>query len=188
MNYRIFKVINRLAGNYRILDNLMIYISKRARFVYLIVLIVLWFRRDFYKKMALFAGVSVSVTYLLSMVIKLFYFKQRPFLKHGVYLLPPVPSKKDSSFPSKHTALAFGLAASLMFYNRILGWSLWLLSLLVGFSRIFTGQHYPSDIIGSAILGNVSAFVVRQTEQYWKPFVTRFLLSYKNFRSSFRGL
>jgi undecaprenyl-diphosphatase len=177
MNYRVFRAINQLAGYSRILDLIMITISRRARFVYLFVLIFLWFRNDIYKKMTLYASVSVGVTYLLTMLIKLFYFKPRPFFNHGVYLLPPVPSKKDSSFPSKHTALAFALAASVFLYHRILGLSLWLFSIMVGLSRIWMGQHYPSDIIGSAILGNGSAFLVNLTERYWKPFVTRILRS-----------
>lgn len=188
MNYRMFKVINQLAGHNRIVDFLMVTISKRARLIYLLVVIVLWFRHDSYKKMTLNTGVSVSVTYLLCMMIKLFFYKQRPFLKHSVHLLPPVPSKKDSSFPSKHTALAFTLAASVMVFHRIAGWSLWLLSILVGFSRIWMGQHYPSDIIGSAILGNGTAFFVKLTEQYWKPFVTRILHSITQFRSTYRDL
>jgi len=178
MDNRVFKAINQWTGNFRILDLIMINISKRARFVFLFLFILLWFRNDVYKKIALFSCVTVSVTYLLSIMIKLVYFKPRPFLNHGVYLLPPVPSKKDSSFPSKHTALAFALAASVFVYHRILGLILWLLSILVGLSRIWMGQHYPSDIISSAILGNGTVFVVKLTEQYWKPFVTRILRSY----------
>ncbi|CAH2715188.1 Undecaprenyl-diphosphatase BcrC [Neobacillus rhizosphaerae] len=186
MNYRIFKVINQFAGNSRILDFIMITISKRARFVFLFVLLFLWYRNGIYKKMTLYVGVTASVTYLLSMVFKLFYFKPRPYLNHGVHLLPPVPSKKDSSFPSKHTALSFAFAASVFVYHRILGLSLWLISILVGLSRIWMGQHYPSDIIGSAILGNVTSFVVKLTEQLWTPFVTSIFRSYTHFRSSFR--
>ncbi|WHY88654.1 undecaprenyl-diphosphatase [Neobacillus novalis] len=188
MNYGMFKVINQLAGHNRIVDFLMVTISKRAQFIYLLVVIVLWFRHDSYKKMTLYTGVSVSVTYLLCTMIKLLFYKPRPFLKHSVHLLPPVPSKKDSSFPSKHSALAFTLAASVMVYHRIAGWSLWLLSILVGISRIWMGQHYPSDIIGSAILGNGTALVVKLTEQYWKPFVNRIFHSFTQFRSTYREL
>lgn len=177
MNERIFRAINQCAGYSRILDFIMMTISRKARFIFVFVLVFLWFRNDFYKKMTLYTGVTVSVTYLLSMAIKLFYFKRRPFLNHVVHLLPPVPSKKDSSVPSKHTALAFAIAASVLVYHRILGMSLWLLSIFVGFSRVWMGQHYPSDIISSAILGNGTAFVVKLSEQYWKPFVSRILRS-----------
>jgi undecaprenyl-diphosphatase len=108
-----------------------------------------------------------------------------------VNLLPPVPSKKNSSFPSNHTSLAFAVATSIFFYNRLLGLIMSLVSSLVGVSRIWMGQHYPSDIIKSAFLGSISALVVHLTSRVWNPFLEKFI----NFRqktptsnNQYRGL
>ncbi|MFF2447974.1 undecaprenyl-diphosphatase [Neobacillus sp. NPDC058068] len=173
MNERMFKAINQYAGSSKFLDSLMVLISKKARFVYFLVVIILCLRHNDYKKMTVYTGVSVGVTYVISFLIKLFVFQPRPFVNHLVHLLPPVPSKKDSSFPSKHTTIAFAAATSVFVYHRLAGSFLWLLSILVGISRIWTGQHYPSDILGSAIIGNVSAYVIKRIETIWNPLVSR---------------
>lgn len=183
MNDRIFRTINDLAGSSRFVDYVMVTLSKRTRYVYLFVLLFLLFRAKFNKRKTLIAAVTVSVTYLLSMLMKRLFYSPRPFLKQAVHLLPPVPSRKDSSFPSKHTALAFAVSAFVFVYHRTWGLGLWLLSLLVGMSRIWMGQHYPSDIIWSAILGNLTTFVVNFTEKYWSPFLARTLRSYSHFRT-----
>src|SRR5687767_6699558 len=105
MDYRIFRAINQFTGRYQLFDTIMVAISQKVRYLYLILLIFMWFRNHSYKKVTLYACISVVITILLNCLIKLFYFKPRPFVKLWVHLLPPSPSKKNSSFPSKHTTL-----------------------------------------------------------------------------------
>lgn len=181
MNERIFKVINQCAGTSSLLDSLMILISKKARFVYLFVIIILWFRRTDDKRMTVNTGFTLGVTYIICLFIKSFFFRPRPFLTREVNLLSPVPSEKDSTFPSKHTSLAFAMAASVFCFHKVAGGFLWLLSVMVGVSRIWMGQHYPSDIAGSAIIGKIVAYMVKRTELSWKPLVKRALQPLKNF-------
>ncbi|WP_223592506.1 undecaprenyl-diphosphatase [Neobacillus bataviensis] len=173
MNNRIFRAINQLAGQYRPIDYIMIFISKKARYLFLLLLIFMWIRNNFRKNIMLNVGISVGLTYFITFFIKQINFKPRPFLKHSVHLIPPFPSKKNSSFPSKHTTLAFALATSVFFYHRVIGWVMWLLAFLSGFSRIWMGQHYPSDIIGSAFLGSLTASFVKIFEPIWNSFATR---------------
>jgi undecaprenyl-diphosphatase len=40
------------------------------------------------------------------------------------------------------------------------------LSLLTGFSRIWVGHHYPSDIIGSAFLGSFTSIFVHIVSRF----------------------
>jgi undecaprenyl-diphosphatase len=178
MNYRVFRAINQLAGRYSLLDTVMITISQKVGYLYALLLILIWFRNNFYKKITLYAGISAGVALLINSFIKRFYFKPRPFLNHSVHLLPPSPSKKNSSFPSTHTTLAFAVATSVLFYRRLLGCIMWLLAFFTGFSRIWMGQHYPSDIIGSALLGSVTATVVKITMRVWNPFIARIIHTY----------
>ncbi|MEH7012481.1 phosphatase PAP2 family protein, partial [Neobacillus niacini] len=117
-------------------------------------------------------------------IIKLVYFKPRPFSKIRVNLLAPIPSKKDSTFPSKHTTLAFAVAISVLFYKRTLGCILSILASLAGFSRIWMGQHYPSDIIGSALIGSIVATCVNLSSSLWEPFINRVIHTYNRFISS----
>ncbi|MBU8880875.1 undecaprenyl-diphosphatase [Bacillus sp. FJAT-29790] len=174
MDYRVFRAINQFAGRYRLLDMIMITISQKVRYLFVLILILMWFRNHYHKKITLFTGISVGITFLLNKIIKQFYFKPRPFLNLWVHLLPPSPSKRDSSFPSKHTTLAFAAATSVTFYKRVLGCIMYLLAFFAGFSRIWMGQHYPSDIICSALLGSLISVVVKITERVWNPVIKRF--------------
>lgn len=66
----------------------------------------------------------------------------------------------SNSFPSGHTASAFAFATAVG--HRIP--SLWLplrgLALLVGYSRIHTGVHYPGDVVAGAIVGSACGLTV----------------------------
>ncbi|TEA47285.1 undecaprenyl-diphosphatase [Bacillus sp. BH2] len=157
MNYKMFRAINRLAGRNSTLDTFMIFISQKTRFLYIFLLALMWFRNNSYKKIILFAGLSVGFALFINCFIQLFYFKPRPFVIHRVRLL--IPLKNNSSFPSKHTVLAFALASSVLLRERLFGSIMWFLAILTGFSRIWLGHHYPFDIIGiltSIAIGNAT--------------------------------
>jgi undecaprenyl-diphosphatase len=68
-----------------------------------------------------------------------------------------------SSFPSDHAAMFFALASGLWMARRRLGYLAFSYVLIVGcLPRIILGVHYPSDILGGAILGIASAFGVEK--------------------------
>lgn len=124
----------------------------------------MWFRNDSYRKLSYNAMISVGITLLINTLIKLFYFKPRPFMKLRVGIL--TPSKIDSSFPSKHTLLAFALSTSVFLCERVLGSIMLVLSGLTGLSRIWVRHHYPSDVIGSALIGSVISIILEKN--VWK--------------------
>lgn len=161
MDYTVFKAINSLAGRYILLDRLMILISKNMRYVFILILIFMWFRDFSSKKAVSHSVISVFVSMVMNVLIKLLYFKHRPYQKHHVNYL--IRSKKDSSFPSKHTLLTFAVSTSICLRKRTLGLVMMGLSWLTGFSRIWTGHHYPSDIIGSAFIGCLISYIIDRT-------------------------
>lgn len=163
MDYKMFSAFNRLAGRYSLLDMLMILISNKVRYVFIFVLISMLFGNRPHKKVAFSAISSAIGTLFISSMIKLFYFKSRPFVKHRVGIL--IPSKTDSSFPSKHTLLVFAIATSIFLRERVLGSILLAISTLTGFSRIWVGHHYPSDIIGSAFIGSLTGIMIDKTSK-----------------------
>ncbi|HFK1401987.1 phosphatase PAP2 family protein [Bacillus thuringiensis] len=170
MNYKMFRAINRLAGRNSTLDTFMIFISQKTRFLYIFLLALMWFRNNSYKKIILFAGLSVGFALFINCFIQLFYFKPRPFVIHRVRLL--IPSKNNSSFPSKHTVLAFALASSVLLRERLFGSIMWFLAILTGFSRIWLGHHYPFDIIGSAFIGILTSIAIGNATYIFNSFVT----------------
>ncbi|RBW70719.1 undecaprenyl-diphosphatase [Bacillus taeanensis] len=176
MDYKLFKAINRLAGRHNTLDTIMITITYGARFLYIFLTVLMWLRSNTYKKITLYGAISVGAALLLNHLIRLFYFKPRPFVKHRVRYL--TPSKKDSSFPSKHTILAFALATSVLLQKRIVGTVMWILALLTGFSRIWVGHHYPVDIIGSAFLGSVISIIIEKSARSFTSFFNWIIYHY----------
>jgi undecaprenyl-diphosphatase len=45
------------------------------------------------------------------------------------------------------------------------------------------GQHYPSDIISSALIGSIVALWVNFSSNFWDPFITRVIQTYNRFFS-----
>jgi undecaprenyl-diphosphatase len=157
LDAKLFRVINLLSGRYLVIDKLMILISNKVKFVFLFILVILLFRkRNVFNE----AVVSMVITLFMHFITKLFYFKPRPFIDRRVHLL--IPSKFDSSFPSKHTLLTFAVTTIVLFYQRIVGSILFGFSVLTGLSRIWVGHHYPSDIAGSAVLGSFTSTVIHK--------------------------
>jgi undecaprenyl-diphosphatase len=169
MNNKVFKLINQFSGRYSPIDLLMILISNKIRYVFIFVLIFMWFRNDSYKKVSCNAVKSTGITLLIHTLIKLFYFKPRPFVNKRVGIL--IPSKMDSTFPSKHTLLVFAISTSIFLYDRVLGSIMWVLSILTGFSRIWVGHHYPSDIIGSAFIASMTSIILDKISRSTNYFI-----------------
>jgi undecaprenyl-diphosphatase len=73
------------------------------------------------------------------------------------------------SFPSSHTINTFSAAlVALCFYGLRAGWGFGLAA-LVGYSRIYTGSHWPSDVVISALLGCGSTLLLLAlTERLWQ--------------------
>ena len=66
-----------------------------------------------------------------------------------------------NSFPSGHTTTAFSLATVLACYtqNKKVQIIYLALALAAGYSRIYLGQHYPSDVFMGAFVGTSSAII-----------------------------
>lgn len=77
-------------------------------------------------------------------------------------------SQSGPSFPSGHVATNTIIAVfCTMFYRR--GWLYWFVTGAVGYSRIYLGAHWPSDVIATVFLGvGESLFLIAVFEWIWK--------------------
>ncbi|MFH0965615.1 MAG: phosphatase PAP2 family protein [Planctomycetota bacterium] len=65
----------------------------------------------------------------------------------------PRPHSDSFSFPSSHAVNLFAQAILLTLCYPRVGFVLYPLAAVVGFSRIYLGKHYPLDVVGGAFIG-----------------------------------
>lgn len=111
------------------------------------------------------AGVLVLFSMLTSLVIN------NMFLKHLVGRIRPyeaveglqrlIGPQGDFSFPSGHTGSSFAAAVVILIMcPKKIGVPAMILAVLIGFSRLYLGVHYPSDVIAGAVTGTLIALFV----------------------------
>ena len=81
------------------------------------------------------------------------------------YIWPNLIKKSDSwSFPSGHTSTSIGAGFALLLGCRKkelgIGIPAFIISLLIGFSRIYVHVHYPTDVIVGALIGLLSGLAM----------------------------
>jgi undecaprenyl-diphosphatase len=110
--------------------------------------------------------ITTGATYILKSVIR----RNRPFVTHPDEIFVKVGNVHGSSysFPSGHTSLAFATATSLsMSFPK---WYViapsFLYASAVGYSRMYVGVHYPSDVLGGAILGAGTSYLTFKAQKW----------------------
>jgi undecaprenyl-diphosphatase len=108
------------------------------------------------RRAALAAALATAAALVLGFGLEHLLARPRPFV--ALVISPLFPHAADSSFPSDHTLAGFALATPFLLASRRLapalaGSGLLILALLIGLARVAAAIHYPSDILGSALLG-----------------------------------
>jgi undecaprenyl-diphosphatase len=96
---------------------------------------------------SLVVAVQVSLTARLT---KMLFGRARPRQGKGEFRGPTLSA---DSFPSGHTALAFGVAAAYSRHRPAASSLARGLAALVGWSRVAEGAHWPGDVAAAAALG-----------------------------------
>ncbi len=103
--------------------------------------------------------VSFATSGIVAQVLKAFISEARPalFFKKGSYpyFIDHVTLHNFHSFPSGHTTSAFALVAIFAFAFKDKKYAIPLLGLgaLVGYSRIYLGQHFLHDVVAGSFVG-----------------------------------
>ena len=119
------------------------------------------------------AGVSVLIAYLAvfligQLALKNLFSRPRPCqIDEAFALLVARPS--SSSFPSTHSAWAFGTATAIFMQHRKMGVAAYVVAALIGFSRLYMFLHFPTDVLFGMVLGiALGVLAHRITMVLWK--------------------
>ena len=132
-----------------------------------------WLRGQ--KRFSVDLALGVAIATIAGLPLKGLIARPRPDLYASQQLNIPMQEllSTQHSFPSGHTLLAAVFAFVLVkYYKDYRSWLAVAFVALVGLSRIYGGYHWPSDVVGSAIMGALAAFVAGKVAEL--PFIARF--------------
>ena len=86
-------------------------------------------------------------------------------------------SRSGPSFPSGHMTNNTVIALCLTLFYRRRGWLYWIVAAVIGYSRIYLGAHWPSDVLGTLFLAagetllilGILELIWRWTAPKWLP-------------------
>ena len=116
-----------------------------------------------------------------NLVLKQIFERPRPFNFDGwpsdfVFPNPLIEKPHSFSFPSGHTSSSLGAATPLLIKaNKKLGIPMFILALLVGFSRVYVHVHYPTDVIVGTLVGIVGGILAVVAFKYGMPLAKKIL-------------
>jgi membrane-associated phospholipid phosphatase len=108
-------------------------------------------------------GMTIAVSDLTCATIKDGVGRVRPHhsvagtrhLDSGSWIVRPehavITKHRGSSFPSSHAANA--AAAALVLFATLRKKAIWLMPLLIGYSRVYLGKHFPVDVLAGWVIG-----------------------------------
>jgi len=162
LDVSLFRFFNSTLSN-PLFDVVMPWLSGNRLFVPAVLLvsaILIWRGRAKGILFLLVFAATIAVTDgLLCNLIKDGFGRQRPclVLEQARVL---IGCSNSGSFPSSHTANWFATMAVAFLFKRN-SWRITLpFALAVSFSRIYTGMHYPGDVLTGAVLGGGSGLAV----------------------------
>ncbi|MER7466963.1 phosphatase PAP2 family protein [Streptomyces sp. NPDC097981] len=103
--------------------------------------------------MALAAPAVVVTAFLADTLLKSLIREQRPCRTLHALTLEACPPPGDWSFPSNHAAIAAAAATALWLVDRRIGALAVPAALLMAFSRVWVGVHYPHDVVLGVLVG-----------------------------------
>ncbi len=166
-------------GNF---DWLFYYITYFGDFIiaFLIIALAYWVID---KKCGFLMVLNLSFGLLINQFIKCSACIYRPWILDD-RIKPLASAMKTAggySFPSGHTAIAtstLGSIAITLWKNKIIRYSMFLLILLVAFSRNYLGVHTPQDVVISVILGIILLFFTPKIQKWVEDGKNRDLILY----------
>lgn len=137
------------------------------------VLLFIFFLIEKKKLNSLYVVLTMAGTFLINTGLKLYFGRTRPAL------WPALVEEGSHSFPSGHSmiSMAIALTVVILFYNSKFRRTIIVLGIvyvtIIGFTRLYLGVHYPSDVLGGWLASIL-----------WVSLVSKLMLRNKTFRQN----
>ncbi len=141
------------------MDMIMIFVTSLGDkgFIWIAAALVLLFIKKHRKDAAKILTALLINAVTVNLILKPLVMRPRPFdMIDGLTTIIAEP--QDWSFPSGHTSSSF--AAGLILMMKLppkYGIPAILTAVMIAFSRVYAGVHYPSDVIAGALIGMTAA-------------------------------
>ena len=152
------------AGKYPTLDIVAVFFAEYVAYIFaLFFIIALLLQSDARRRLHVIfvSGLSVILASgIIRTALNYFFYRPRPFVAYNI--TPLISHEATASFPSGHATFFFTIATIIFLYMSR-RWGVWayVIAALMGLARVYAGVHYPLDIVGGAIIGVLSPFLIR---------------------------
>jgi undecaprenyl-diphosphatase len=168
----LYKYLNGLAYHHDGFEDLLRFFAQDASYFFVALLALLFLARGEWASRnarhgVIAAGLSAALALGVAHVIASLWDRPRPYVAHPTVSHLFVAASGDPSFPSDHATAAFAIAVSIMLRSRRIGLLVLAMAVVLAVARVAVGVHYPSDVIGGALIGTAAALLL------WIPPVRR---------------
>jgi undecaprenyl-diphosphatase len=162
IDFSVIKNLNQLVISHAFLESLTLVFARYGVFIFVLLGFYALEKKHF--RTVFTSALTIGLCGFINSLVYLVWNRPRPFVAHAAEIHSVGLMVQPESFPSNHAFITFGVATAFWLTGqKKVAVFLYVLAILITLARIAGGVHYPSDIIGGAILGIVVAPLALQT-------------------------